>query len=85
VVGFYLINIGYVTLALRTDARVDQARQAIEVVCDKIGLVLVVLGIMHFFNLYVLNRMRKRATHHYAPVRASGWNPGEAPIGKVLD
>ena len=58
VVGFYLINAGYVTRALRTGAEVATARQAIELVSDKIGLVLVVLGAMHFFNLYVFNRLR---------------------------
>src|SRR5215470_8204854 len=49
VVGFYLINVGYVTLALHTAAQVETARSAIELVCDKIGLVLIVLGVMHFF------------------------------------
>jgi len=58
VVGFYLINIGYVTRALRTTAEVVTARGAIELVSDKLGLVLVVLGAMHFFNLYVFNRLR---------------------------
>ena len=60
VVGFYLINIGYVTLALRTNATLDSARQAIELVSDKIGLVLLLLGIMHFFILYLFNQLRKR-------------------------
>src|SRR5436190_4269188 len=61
VVGFYLINVGYVTLALRTTIQVADARAAIELVCDKLGLVLVVLGAMHFFNLYVFSRLRQRA------------------------
>jgi hypothetical protein len=59
VVGFYLINIGYVTLALRTGAQVVTAREAIELTSDKIGVVLLVLGLMHFFNLYLFNRLRK--------------------------
>ena len=67
VVGFYLINIGYVTRALRTSAEVVTARQAIELVSDKIGLVLVVLGAMHFFNLYVFNRLRTRAQADVRP------------------
>lgn len=61
VVGFYLINIGYVTLALRTDANLVTLRSAIELVSDKIGVVLLVLGGMHFFNLYVFSRLRKRS------------------------
>ena len=59
VVGFYLINLGYVTLALRTAENPDSLRRAIELVCDKIGLVLLVLGVMHFFNLWIFNRLRK--------------------------
>ena len=67
VVGFYLINIGYVTLALHTPDQVTSARAAIELVSDKIGVVLIVLGIMHFFNLYVFNRLRKRGEADYRP------------------
>jgi len=48
------------TLALRTGAEVGDVRNAIELVCDKIGMVLIVLGGMHFFNIYVFNRLRRR-------------------------
>src|SRR5262245_23252931 len=53
VVGFYLINVGYVTSALATNAPVDDARQAVELVSGKLGTILLVLGAMHFFNLFV--------------------------------
>ena len=76
VVGFYLINVGYVALALRTDATLDSTRASIELVCGKIGVVLLVLGLMHFFNLYVFNRLRKRGDE--PPVR-------RVPLGRVLD
>jgi hypothetical protein len=59
VVGFYLINVGYVTRALRTGAAV--------VVSDKFGLVLVVLGAMHFFNLYIFNWLRTRGKAELRP------------------
>jgi hypothetical protein len=67
VVGFYLINAGYVTLALRTTDQVTDARAAIELVCDKLGMVLIVLGGMHFINLYVFNRLRQRARAELRP------------------
>ena len=67
VVGFYLINIGYVALALSTTENLFQLRQAIELVSDKIGVVLLVLGGMHFFNLFVFSRMRKRARTNATP------------------
>jgi hypothetical protein len=67
VVGFYLINIGYVTLMLKIEGTPQQASQAIEFLSTKVGMVLVVLGGMHFFNLYVFNRMRQRGQLHTAP------------------
>src|SRR5258708_30828734 len=53
VVGFYLVNLGYVALALATTEQVASLRQIMEMVSGKVGLVLLVLGFMHFFNLYV--------------------------------
>jgi hypothetical protein len=67
VVGFYLINVGYVALALRTADPADTPRQAIEMVSNKIGVVLLVLGVMHFLNLYVFNRLRRRGEEPYLP------------------
>ena len=61
VVGFYLINIGYVALALKYGSAVDTAQGFLEALSTKVGLVLVVLGFMHFFNLLVFSKMRKRA------------------------
>lgn len=60
VVGFYLINFGYVSLALRIGYDVTSMRAGIEALSWKVGLVLVVLGGMHFFNLYVFSRIRRR-------------------------
>lgn len=67
VVGFYLINVGYVAFALRTTLTPENLRQAIELVSDKLGVVLLVLGGMHFFNLYVFSRIRNRGMQDAAP------------------
>src|SRR5437899_1427126 len=64
VVGFYLINIGFVTLALKYGDKATDAQTALEILSSKVGLVLVVLGVMHFFNLYVFAKLRRRATQH---------------------
>ena len=63
VVGFYLINLGFVSLALKTQEVISNTRGAIEMVSDKIGFVMLILGAMHFFNLYVFTRIRNRAAH----------------------
>ncbi|HEY2293594.1 MAG TPA: hypothetical protein VGM86_23050 [Thermoanaerobaculia bacterium] len=67
VVGFYLINLGYVTLALKLGYDVTSARASIEALSQKVGYVLLVLGLMHFFNLYVFSRIRRRAVLETAP------------------
>ena len=64
VVGFYLINIGFVTLALKYGDKATDAQTALEILSSKVGLVLVVLGVMHFFNLFVFTKLRRRATQH---------------------
>lgn len=61
VVGFYLINLGYVTLALKLGYDIASVRESIEALSVKVGLVLLVLGAMHFFNLVVFTRIRRRA------------------------
>src|SRR5258706_4502538 len=67
VVGFYLINIGYVTLALKYGTAAANAQEALESLSTKVGLVLLVLGGMHFFNPAVFTKMRKRGLLHKQP------------------
>ena len=67
VVGFYLINIGFVTLALKYGDKATDTQTALEILSSKVGFVLVVLGIMHFVNLVTFSKMRRRATHKTLP------------------
>jgi hypothetical protein len=61
VVGFYLINLGFVALALKTADRLDTGRQGIETLSEKVGAVSLTLGVMHLFNVYVFHRIRRRS------------------------
>ena len=67
VVGFYLINIGYVALALKENVAPEDLRGVLELLSTKVGIVLLVLGGMHFFNILVFSKMRRRALLHRAP------------------
>ncbi len=67
VVGFYLINFGYVSLALKLGYDVSTAQEGIEALSVKVGMVLLVLGAMHFFNLFIFSRMRRRSGRHNSP------------------
>ena len=60
VVGFYLINIGFISLFLRMTDKPLDAVQAVEFVSFKIGVVLVVLGAMHFFNVFNFAKIRRK-------------------------
>ena len=68
-VGFYLINIGFVSLGLKYGGLVDNAQGAMEYLSTKIGIVLLVLGVMHFLNLLILSRSRRRAMQPVEAIR----------------
>ena len=60
VVGFYLINIGFILLFLRLGAKPETLVEGIEYIATKIGVVMLVLGVMHFFNMVNFDRLRKK-------------------------
>jgi hypothetical protein len=60
-VGFYLVNLGFVTLALKSGEKPVDLQGVLETLSTKIGWVLLILGGMHFFNLLIFSKMRKRA------------------------
>ena len=59
VVGFYLLNFGYACLLLRAPAAAS-AVEAVEILARKLGLLLMSLGVIHFANLYLFHRIRRR-------------------------
>jgi len=61
VVGFYLLNLGFVTLTMRMSGEIGGARQVIQVLSVKIGEVLLVLGGLYLANIGFLTRLRRRA------------------------
>lgn len=77
VVGFYLINVGFVSLALRFGVSAGNTKEALESLSTKMGLVLLVLGFMHFFNLAVFTTCRKRAL--YAKAAGDAMLPPHLP------
>jgi hypothetical protein len=65
--GFYLVNFGFVALYLKLATEVADVRGIFEALSGKLGVVLLVLGGMHFFNLLVFAKMRERATARQTP------------------
>ncbi|MEW1862812.1 hypothetical protein OG896_14405 [Streptomyces sp. NBC_00669] len=78
VVGFYLVNLGFVALYLKTTDTIEDAREVFEALSVKLGVVLLVLGAMHLGNVYVLNRFRRRGLsdrEQYPPIEPDDTTP----------
>ncbi|VXC40730.1 hypothetical protein [Aeromicrobium sp. 9AM] len=60
VVGFYLLNLGFVMLYLRGGGEVADLTGLFETLSVKIGIVMLVLGVIHFVNVMVFSSMRRR-------------------------
>ena len=84
VVGFYLLNVGYVTLALKIGYDVSDARTSVEALSAKVGAAALVLGAVHFANLIVLTALRRHAVAPPRPAPQAPWGPGQpAYAGQV--
>jgi hypothetical protein len=66
-VGFYLINLGFILLFLRIGAKPAGIVEGVEYISTKLGIVILVLGGMHFFNMFNFSRMRKKALAYRTP------------------
>ena len=71
VVGFYLINLGCVALFLKITEPVMTTQESIEALATKVGIVLLGLGLMHFFNLGVFTRLRGSAMRQESDMAAA--------------
>ncbi|MES2695434.1 MAG: hypothetical protein V4773_18295 [Verrucomicrobiota bacterium] len=76
VVGFYLINIGFIAFALRYGDKPTDLQTMVEVLSTKLGVVLLVLGGMHFFNMFNFDKMRRKGAR---PVEVPALAAAPAP------
>lgn len=60
VVGFYLINLGFVSLFMKLDRAPMDTAESIEMLSRKLGFVLITLGVMHFVNLCSFSKFRRK-------------------------
>ena len=64
VVGFYLVNIGFILVALRLGMRPFDLPSAMEYVSTKVGLAMLILGLMHFTLMFVIAKYGREASHY---------------------
>jgi hypothetical protein len=61
IIGFYLVNVGFMLLFLSSKQHPATGIDVVEHLSKSVGVVVVVLGVMHFINLAVLNALRTGA------------------------
>ena len=61
IIGFYLVNAGFMLLFLSSKDHPTNGIKVVEDLSKSVGVVVVVLGVMHFINLVVLNALRTGA------------------------
>ncbi len=71
VVGFYLINIGFITLTLSYAGEPQTVSGAMRFLAGKVGLAVMVLGGMHFFNMAMIARFGRKVNAWLADQRQS--------------
>ncbi len=64
-VGFYLVNFGYMVFTMTIVRNIESSQVVFEVLSKKIGLIILVLGFWHFFNMYLLFRGKKKSKQNY--------------------
>lgn len=75
VVGFYLINIGFITLTLSYAGEPQTISGAIRFLSGKVGLAVMVLGGMHFFNMAMIARFGRKV---------NGWLADQRPEARIV-
>ena len=70
VVGFYLVNIGFITLTLSLGNEPATYTEAIRFLSSKVGLAVLVLGGMHFFNMTAIARYGRKVNDWLTDQRA---------------
>ena len=79
VVGFYLVNLGYAMLAMSYGQRPETIDAVLESLSFKIGLVLLVLGVTHFFNMSMIARLGSKLDRFLQARAAPRSAPPPAP------
>jgi hypothetical protein len=60
IVGFYLAGIGFVSMMLRMGPQPTETADAIEGLSTLVGVVLLVLGVAHLLNMFLLSSARRQ-------------------------
>ena len=78
VVGFYLVNLGFILLALQFGKPPETLAEAIRYLSSKVGIAVLVLGAMHFFNMNAIAKFGRKVGAWF---REEQWAAHARPVG----
>ena len=67
-VGFYLVNVGVVLLSVSVGGDASTGSDLLQILSVKIGILMLVLGLVHLLNVRILSRFRRRRKLEDAPL-----------------
>jgi hypothetical protein len=73
VIGFYLLNFGFLSNFMASSAQVVTGRELMELLSSKVGGVALVIGVIHLMNVWSLNTFRRRAVQRHQSAAAQAW------------
>lgn len=72
--GYYLLNLGYATISINWWAAIQNTVQLIEEVSWRLGLIVMMLGIIHYFNMYSFARFGGQLKRLYENINHTHFN-----------
>ncbi len=64
--GYYLLNLGYAAVSIHIFSEIYSFSQLIEELSKRIGLLMIGLAIMHYFNMYTFSHFNKQIQKLYS-------------------
>lgn len=64
-VAYYLVNLGYAAVSINTFSSVDSYLQLAEELSKRLGIIIIGLAILHYFNMYTFSHFSKQIQKLY--------------------
>lgn len=64
--GYYLLNLGYAAISIHIFSEIYSFTQLIEELSKRIGMLIIGLALMHYFNMYTFSRFNKQIQKLYS-------------------
>ncbi|MEI7977497.1 MAG: hypothetical protein WCI53_01525 [Bacteroidota bacterium] len=64
--GYYLLNLGYAAVSIHIFSEINSIPQLIEELSKRIGMLIIGLAIMHYFNMYTFSHFNKQIQKLYS-------------------